>query len=170
MVRITPDYREAGKILTDKLRENGRQKIACIFCSDSSAGMDEYKGYIGAVPAFDESLCLLITHRDEKEIISGKDRILTSFIENTLTGCDAVICQNGMIAHRLVSLLNKSGRAVPSDISVACIDNGYYSSNDSILSMGYDTDLLCKKLAKTCTALAEGGAPKMFAIPMDVKQ
>ena len=60
VVRITPDYREAGKILTDKLRENGRQKIACIFCSDSSAGMDEYKGYIGAVPAFDESLCLLI--------------------------------------------------------------------------------------------------------------
>ncbi len=168
VVRITPDYREAGKILTDKLRENGRQKIACIFCSDSSAGMDEYKGYIGAVPVFDESQCLLITHRDEKEIISGKDRILTAFIENTLTGCDAVICQNGMIAHRLVNLLNKSGRAVPSGIAVACFDNGYYSSNESILSMGYDNGLLCKKLAKTCTALAEGGNYKMFVVPMAV--
>ena len=168
VVRITPDYREAGKILTDKLRENGRQKIACIFCSDSSAGMDEYKGYIGAVPVFDESLCLLITHRDEKEIISGKDRILTTFIENTLTGCDAVICQNGMIAHCLVNLLNKSGRAVPSGIAVACFDNGYYSSNESILSMGYDNGLLCKKLAKTCTALAEGGNYKMFVVPMAV--
>ncbi len=167
-VPITPDYREAGKILTDDLRARGRQKTACIFCSDSSAGMDEYKGYIGAVATFDESRCLLITHKDEKEIISGKDMILTSFIENTLAGCDSVICQNGMIAHRLVSLLNKSGRAVPSDITVACFDNGYYSSNDSILSMGYDTGLLCKKLAKTCAMLAEGGNYKMFVVPMAV--
>ena len=169
VVHITPDYREAGKILTDKLKDSGRSKIACIFCSDSSAGMDEYKGYIGAVKTFDEGRCLLISHKEEKEIISGKDKILSSFIGNTLAGCDAVICQNGMIAHCLVSLLNKSGIKVPEEITVACFDNGYYSSNDSILSMGYDNDLLCRKLAKTVSALAEGSTPKMFVIPTAVK-
>ncbi len=169
VVHITPDYREAGKILTDKLKDSGRSKIACIFCSDSSAGMDEYKGYIGAVKTFDEGRCLLISHKEEKEIISGKDKILSSFIGNTLAGCDAVICQNGMIAHHLVSLLNKSGIKVPEDITVACFDNGYYSSNDSILSMGYDNDLLCRKLAKTVSALAEGSTPKLFVIPTAVK-
>ena len=169
VVRIAPDYREAGKILTDKLKDNGRQKIACIFCSESSAGMDEYKGYIGAVTTFDEGRCLLISHKEEKEIISGKDKILSLFIGNTLAGCDAVICQNGMTAHHLVGLLNKSGIKVPEDITVACFDNGYYSSNDSILSMGYDNDLLCRKLAKTVSALAEGSTPKMFVIPTAVK-
>ena len=169
VIRISPDYREAGKILTGRLQDLGRQKIACIFCSESSAGMDEYKGYIGAVPDFDEGRCLLLSHKEEKEIISGNDSILASFAADILAGCDAVICQNGMICHRLVSLLNKSGRKVPEDITVACFDNGYYSSNDSILSMGYDNDFLCKKLAKTVSALAEGGTPKMFVIPVAVK-
>lgn len=169
VVRITPDYREAGKSVTDELKAKGRKNIACIFCSESSAGMDEYKGYIGAVTTFDDSRCLLISHKEEKEIISGKDRILASFIDDVLAGCDAVICQNGMISHRLVSLLNKSGRSVPGDITVACFDNGYYSSNDSILSAGYDNDLLCRKLAKTVSALAEGSTPKLFVVPVFLK-
>ena len=167
-VHITPDYREAGKTITDELKSKGRKNIACIFCSESSAGMDEYKGYIGAVTTFDESRCLLISHKEEKEIISGKDKILTSFIEDVLADCDAVICQNGMICHRLVSLLNKSGRTVPGDITVACFDNGYYSANDSILSMGYDNELLCKKLAKTAVSLAENGMAKNIVIPLKV--
>ena len=129
--------------------------------------MDEYKGYIGAVPDFDEGRCLLIPHKEEKEIISGNDDILTSFAADVLADCDAVICQNGMICHRLVSLLDKSGRKAPDDITVACFDNGYYSSNDSILSMGYDNDLLCRKLAKTVTALAEGSTPKLLVIPVN---
>jgi GntR family transcriptional regulator of arabinose operon len=167
VVHITPDYRKAGKVLTDHLKDLGRHNIACIFCSDSSAGMDEYKGYIGAVPDFDEGRCLLIPHKEEKEIISGNDDILTSFAADVLADCDAVICQNGMICHRLVSLLDKSGRKAPDDITVACFDNGYYSSNDSILSMGYDNDFFCRKLAKTVTALAEGSTPKLLVIPVN---
>ena len=169
VVHITPDYRKAGKTLTDHLKDLGRHDIACIFCSDTSAGMDEYKGYIGAVSAFDEGRCLLISHKEEKEIISGNDGILASFATDVLSFCDAVICQNGMIAHRLVSLLDKSGRKAPDEITVACFDNGYYSSNDSILSMGYDNDFFCRKLARTVSALAEGSTPKMFVIPTAVK-
>lgn len=172
IINIAPNYREAGKTLTGKLISEGRRKTACIFCSDSSAAMDQYKGYIGAVTSFDERRCLLISYKEEKEILAGRDSLLASFIDDVLSAdCDSVICGNGMIAHRLVSLLNKSGKAVPADITVACFDNGYYALNADVpvMSFGYDNDLLCKKLAKTVTALAEGNAPKMFVIPVEVK-
>ena len=155
VISIAPDYREAGKVLTEKLKGEGRRKTACIFCTDNSSGMDEYKGFIDEVSSFDESRCLLLSYKEEKEILEGKHDLLTSFID-TLSDYDSVICENGMIAHSLAGLLNKRDIKVPDDITVACFDNGYYS-NDSIISMGYDTDLLCKKLAKTCVALAEGG-------------
>ena len=166
VISIAPDYREAGKVLTEKLKGEGRRKTACIFCTDNSSGMDEYKGYIDAVSSFDESRCLLLSYKEEKEILEGKHGLLTSFID-TLSDCDSVICENGMIAHSLAGLLNKRGIKVPDDITIACFDNGYYS-NDSIISMGYDTDLLCKKLAKTCVALAEGGNYKAFVVPAAV--
>lgn len=166
VISIAPDYREAGKVLTEKLKGEGRRKTACIFCTDNSSGMDEYKGYIDEVSSFDESRCLLLSYKEEKEILEGKHDLLTSFID-TLSDYDSVICENGMIAHSLAGLLNKRDIKVPDDITVACFDNGYYS-NDSIISMGYDTDLLCKKLAKTCVALAEGGNYKEFAVPAAV--
>lgn len=164
VITIAPDYREAGKNLTDKLKGEGRCKTACIFCTDTSSGMDEYKGYIDSVSSFDESRCLLLSYKEEKEILEGKHDLLNSFID-TLADCDSVICESGMIAHSLAGLLNKRDIKVPDDITVACFDNGYYS-NDSIISMGYDTDLLCKKLAKTCAALAEGGNYKEFVVPV----
>ena len=172
VINIAPNYREAGKSLTEKLISNGRRKTACIFCSDSSAGMDEYKGYIDAVAPFDERRCLLISYKEEKEILGGQDSVLTPFIDDVLCDdCDSVICENGMIAHRLVSLLNKSGKSVPADITVACFDNGYYALNADVpvISFGYDNDYLCKKLAKTCVSLAEGGEYKLFVVPMSFK-
>ena len=172
VISIAPDYRAAGKILTEKLIADGRSRTACIFCSDSSAGMGEYKGYIDAAASFDERRCLLISYKEEKEILGGNDSLLTSFIDDVLcVDCDSVICENGMIAHRLISLLNKNGKAVPADITVACFDNGYYALNADIpvISYGYDNDLLCKKLAKMCAALAEGGEHKVFVVPTGVK-
>lgn len=165
VISIAPDYREAGKVLTEKLKEEGRRKTACIFCTDTSSGMDEYKGYIDAVSSFDESRCLLLSYKEEKEILEGKHDLLNSFID-TLADCDSVICENGMIAHSLTGLLKKRGVSVPEIMTVACFDNGYYSE-DSIVSMGYDNDSLCRKIAKTATALAEGGIAKDIVIALN---
>lgn len=165
VITIAPDYREAGKNLTDKLKGEGRRKTACIFCTDTSSGMDEYKGYIDSVSSFDESRCLLLSYKEEKEILEGKHDLLNSFID-TLADCDSVICENGMIAHSLAGLLKKRGISVPEIMTVACFDNGYYSE-DSIVSMGYDNDSFCRKIAKTAVALAEGGIAKDIVIALN---
>lgn len=150
VMRISPDFRAAGKELTRCLKEKGRKNIGCIFCSDSSSGMDEYKGYLESVPLFDDSRCLLISHKEEQEMISGKVSLLNRFVSEEAKDCDAVICQNGMIAHILTGLLSKAGMSVPSDIAVACFDNGYYSLPGGI-SMGYDNNLFSRKLARMVT-------------------
>ena len=166
VITIAPDYREAGKNLTDKLKGEGRRKTACIFCTDTSSGMDEYKGYIDSVSSFDESRCLLLSYKEEKEILEGNLNLLNTFINDVLPECDSVICENGMIAHSLAGLLKKRGVSVPEIMTVACFDNGYYSE-DSIVSMGYDNDSLCRKIAKTATALAEGGIAKDIVIALN---
>lgn len=164
---IAPDYAEGGKILTKQLLDSGRKNIACIFRMDSSQGHDSYQGYLDALSdcdaGYDESRCLLLKHGEEKEIISGKGNMLSAFVENNLPGCDAVICQNGMIAHQLVSLLADKNINVPQETSVACFDNGYYSA-DGILSCGYDNEDFCRALAKTAVALAEGRSAKSVTV------
>ena len=166
-VSVTPDDHEGGKMLTKKLLENGRKNIACIFRMDSSSGRDRYQGYIDAVPdtLFDESKCMLLTYREEKDIVSGKDVKLSAFADEVLSGCDAVICQNGIIAYQLANLLRKAGRSVPDEIVVACFDNGHYSSDD-LLSVGFDNDVFCKALAKTAVALAEGRSAASVIVQM----
>ncbi len=169
-VHVTPGNTEGCRMLTKKLIENGRKNIACIFRMDSSSGRDRYQGYIDAVPDshFDESKCMLLTYQDEKDIISGKTGKLSSFADEILSGCDAVICQNGIIAHQLANILNKAGRSVPDDITVACFDNGYYSSGD-LMTAGYDNDAFCKALARTAVALAEGRDTKSIVVPVMIK-
>lgn len=173
-VHIAPDNVEAGKMLTDHLLGTGRKKTACIFRSDSSSGRDRYQGYINALldadVCFDESRCLLIDHKDEQLIIAGKGNKLAPFIDNSLFMCDAVICQNGMLAYQLVKMLLGRGVSVPRDIAVACFDNSYYSSlsDYGMISAGYDNEFMCKALAKTAAALAEGRDAGSVVVPVKV--
>ena len=168
-VRVVPDNAEGGRFLTKNLLSSGSKKTACIFRMDSSAGRDRYQGYIDALTdlgaGFDEALCLLLTHEDEKEIISGRGQKLSAFIDDNLRECDAVICQNGMIAHQLVRALSGRGISVPHDITVACFDSGYYAA-DGIISLGYDNESFCRALAKTAVALAEGRNAASIVVPM----
>ena len=173
-VYVAPDYIESGRELTDHLLENGRKKIACIFRIDDSSGRDSYQGYIDALldsgSEFDESICLLLSYQEEKEIISGKYKKLESFVNDISSSCDAVICHNGMIANQLVNILLKKGLSIPDDVVVACFDNGRYSENCAagLIAMGYDNDLYCKSLAGTVIALIEGRSAKSKVIPMEI--
>lgn len=162
--KFTPDYREAGRKLADRLMNDGKKNIACIFFTDSSSGMDAYRGYIDSIygkndPSDDCRKCLLISSKDEKDIISGSAALLESFADNTLSECDAVICQNGVVAHYLSSVAEKKKLS----IVIACFDNGYY---DSFLSAGYETNAFCKKLARSLVTLADGGTIENPVIPV----
>ena len=162
-----------GKSLTGKLLAKGFRKIACIFRLDSSAGTDRYHGYMDAIKdagiVFDESRCLLLSCREERDIASGKALLLPEFIDSVLSGCDAVICQNGMLAHSLIALFSKCGLSVPGDITVACFDSSYYPPHTlPVISYEYNNDLLCRKLARTALTLAAGGTASDVVIPLDL--
>ena len=168
-VCVLPDNAGGAKSLTNHLLESGRRNIACVFRMDDSSGRDRFQGYINALSDsgadFDESRCLLLTYQEEKDIILCRDKKLAAFAAGTLAGCDAVICQNGMIAHQLLNLLIKAGRSVPDDIVVACFDNGCYSSA-GLQSAGYDNAAFCKALAGAAVALAEGRSAKSVMVEM----
>ena len=171
-VHVAPDNAEAGRMLTKHLLDTGRKKIGGIFRMDESSGRERYQGYIDALldagAVFDESGCLLLTRKEEKDIISGNDRKFSVFVDNDLFGFDAVICQNGMVAHQLVNMLRGRGVSIPEDIAVACFDNSYYSEigEDGMISAGYDTESMCRLLAKTAVALAEGRSAKSVVVPV----
>ena len=171
-IHVAPDNYEGGRELAKHILETGRKKTACIFRIDDSSGRDRYKGYIDALldadAGFDESRCFLMTYEEEKEIISGDDKKFTSFIDDHLLGCDSVICQNGMIAQRLIFLLRKRGVSVPEDLQVACFNNCYYSNDFGVVSAGCDIDSFCKTLARSSVALAEGRNATSVIFPMRI--
>ena len=171
-IHVASDNYEGGRELTKHILESGRKKTACIFRIDDSSGRDRYKGYIDALldadADYDESRCFLMTYKEEKEIISGDDKTFASFIDNNLFGCDSVICQNGMVANRLMLLLRKRGVSVPEDLLVACFNNGYYPNDFGVVNAGCDIDSFCKTLAKSSVALAEGRNAKSVVFPMKI--
>ena len=167
---VAPDFRKAGRLLTEELIGKGKTKTACIFQTDSSSGTDPYQGYIdaladGGIP-FDETRCLLLTYQERKDIISGNAGILSGFVSETLKDCDSVICQDGMTAHRLISILRKNKIAVPEDLTVACFDNGYYSSRsgEEMLTLGLKSDLIAKAVAGIVRSAAEGKCVKSVVL------
>ena len=165
-INVAADNKEGGKKLTKHLSEKGHRNIACIFRPDSSSGRDRYSGYIDALldaDAFDESRVLLLTYEEEKEILSGKTDILTTFADNVLPKCDAVICQDGLIAFCLINLLSKRGSKIP----VACFDNGCFQGGigSELILMSCDVNDFSQKLAKTVIDSAEGKIVRSVVVP-----
>ena len=150
---------------------SGRKKTACIFRYDDSSGHDFYSGYIDAVldsgSVFDEEGSLPLSYEEEKDIISGRDKRLDVFAEKIISGFDAVICHNRVIALRLIQILDKKGISVPEDIAVACFDNmNGFPGTDGMLSLEYDNDICCRALASAAVALAEGRSAKSVTVPV----
>lgn len=161
VLTVAPDYEDMAKKALGILNSQNKKRTACVFRMDSSSGMRGYKGFIDEFAdekLFDDRKCLLLTYKDEKEIMDGNTAVLSSFAEDIIRDTECIICGNGIVAYQLVNVLGKKGISVPEDISVLCFDNGYFRNkgNAQIISVGYDETILCKKLAKTITALSSG--------------
>lgn len=169
-VHAGPDHLSAGRMLMNKLTGKGRKKTACIFRTDRSSGHDFYRGYIDAVLdsgyEFDESGCLMITHKEENDIISGKDGILSTFADEIAGSFDSVICHNKVIACRLMQMLKRKGMSVPEDLDIACFDNTALTPDtEGMMILEYDMDAFCRSLGMMAAALAEGREAKSFTVP-----
>ncbi len=172
-VHVGPDNTAAGRNLANHLAGSGRKKTACIFRMDDSSGHDFYSGYIDAVldfgRAFDEAGCLPLTHKEENDIISGRDERLSVFADGICGSFDSVICHNGVIARRLIRIFRKKGLSVPRDIAVACFDNrNFFPDTEGLITLGYDNEYFCRALASAAVALAEGRAAKCVTVPAEL--
>lgn len=172
-VSITCDNREGVTYLIHKLKDQGRKNIGCIFRMDHSTGLERYQGYIDALEdqdlTYDESHCLLLSHKDKKNVIIGNDRIIDNFASNITSECDAIICQNDMVAYHLIEVLKKKGIKVPEEIAVVSFDNSYYAHNGvGFLSVGTEESSISKALANTVTAAIEGRKVNNVTVPWSI--
>lgn len=135
---ISEDNEEGISILMHHLAEKGHRKIGGLFRIDDSRGLSRYRGCINASRElgleFDETGYYLFTRSEQKT-----DSYIENFISGHLMGLSAVICQNDMVAYKLIKALTHKGIRVPDDVSVVSFDNSYYATKGdiTITSLGH---------------------------------
>ncbi len=155
---IREDNQDGATMLVCHLANRGHRKISGLFCADDSRGLSRYQGCIHAchdmgIP-FDEDAYYLFTSSEMKKLREGDASLLRRFIDNCLQDKTAIICQNDIIAHALISLLEKKGYNVPEDIAVTSFDNSYYANSGStrITSLGHQEKAVSYALAQSVKA------------------
>lgn len=164
---IKEDNQDGATMLVCHLANRGHRKISGIFCADDSRGLSRYQGCMRAcqdigVP-FDEDAYYLFTSSEMKKLRQGDPSLLNRYIENCLSDKTAIICQNDIIAHQLIDLLEKKGYSVPEDIAVASFDNSYYANtgHTRITSLGHQERAVSSALAQSViAAVSRRAVPK----------
>lgn len=127
---IADDNAGGGYLLGQYLIGQKHTKIGGIFRSDTRAGAERYFGFTGAcaaagIPWDDACLCWY----SSAELLALQKKqdtgFLAGFVRQNLSSCTAVICQDDEIAYWLIKELDRAGRNVPEDVSVAGFDNSY---------------------------------------------
>lgn len=164
---IKEDNQDGASMLVCHLANRGHRKISGIFCADDSRGLARYQGCMRAcqdigVP-FDEDAYYLFSSSEMKKLRQGDPSLLNRFIDHCLSDKTAIICQNDIIAHQLIKLLEKRGYSVPEDIAVASFDNSYYANTGRtrITSLGHQDRAVSSALAQSVmAAVSRRAVPK----------
>jgi len=115
---------EGAALMIDHFVANGHQRIAGIFKSDEQTGTGRFRGY-GAGHArnhlqVDENNLLFFVDEELETLFTDANahRVLKA-----LEGCTAVFCHNDEVVSRVYPFLERHGRRVPDDISIAGFDD-----------------------------------------------
>lgn len=136
-VYIKDDNYYGGYLLAEHLVSLGHTRIAGLFKMDDLQGPERYFGTACClrdlkVP-INDSCVGWFSSLDVNALENKQDtRFLTTFIQEQLSDCTAVICYNDEIAYWLIKELSYAGRQVPQEISVVCFDNSYLSDLSKI--------------------------------------
>lgn len=141
-IYVKDDNYYGGCLLAEHLISLGHTRIAALFKMDDAQGPERYLGAASRLrdlgyPLPDTRVGWYTTP-DVTSLEQRQDtRFLTSFIQERLPGCTAVICYNDVAAYWLIKELSYAGIHVPQDLSVVCFDNSYLSelSNVRITSL-----------------------------------
>lgn len=131
-VWIKDDNYYGGYLLTEHLVSLGHTRIAGLFKIDDLQGPERYFGVTSCLRdlgiIWEDSHVGWFTSLDLNALEKKQDtRFLTTFIQEQLQDCTALICYNDEIAYWLIKELFYAGKQIPQDISVVCFDNSYLS-------------------------------------------
>ena len=166
---VLDDNYAGGRMLTEYLYEKGHKKISGIFKYDDLQGRQRFTGYMEAMQSFDlplEDRNILWYSTDQKErfLRGGSEDVRAAEL---LASCSAVICYNDEIAATVISYLNRTGIAVPSDIAVVSFDNSPYSemSSPRITSLSHMQYNVGREAAELLFRLLHGEACESELVP-----
>ncbi|MBP3475011.1 MAG: GntR family transcriptional regulator [Lachnospiraceae bacterium] len=131
-VCVKDDNYYGGYLLAEHLVSLGHTRIAGFFKMDDLQGPERYFGVASCLRdleiVLEDSHVGWFTSLDVETLESRQDtRFLTTFIQEQLQDCTAIVCYNDEIAYWLMKELSYAGRQVPQEISVVCFDNSYLS-------------------------------------------
>lgn len=134
---LKDDNYEGGYFLGKYLVSLKHKKIAGIFKSDDTQGLERCHGFLSAlrdesISFHEENICYFDTPRLSALQKKQDTGFLSEFIARQLGGCTAVICYNDEIAYWLIKELNYRNLRVPEDVSVVCFDNTYLSELSAV--------------------------------------
>lgn len=136
-VCVKDDNYYGGYLLARHLVSLGHTHIAGLFKIDDLQGPERYFGVASCLRdlgmVLEDSHVGWFTSLHIENLERKQDtRFLTTFIQEQLQDCSAVVCYNDEIAYWLLKELSYAGRQVPQEISVVCFDNSYLSDLSKI--------------------------------------
>lgn len=153
---VSLDDREAGRIITEYLIQEGHEDIAGIFKSDDGQGHLRYIGYADAL------LKHGIKVRDDRVVwIDTEDmnhlHVIRKKLIKRLKDCTACVCYNDQVANALIPLLSRDGIRVPEDLSIGSIDNSELAElcEVPLTSAKHPMQLLGEKTAESLLSIIE---------------
>ena len=122
-------------MLVRYLASQGHKAIAGIFKSDDLQGIERYQGFMETLRELemvisDSRVCWYDSYRLEQLLLKKNSRFIEEMVQETLSSCTAVICNNDLFAYHLIHVLLRMGYSLPQDMAVASFDNTYLSSFD----------------------------------------
>lgn len=123
-------------LLMAHLAAQGHKKIAAIFKSDDSRGIERFRGCLRVADDLMLELrtenILWYSEQDRLELLEGDDALLRRFLHTRAADCSAVICHNDALAYRLLRLVT----AEHSGLRIVSFDNSYLARDASLTSIG----------------------------------
>lgn len=129
-ILVAQDNYGGAYALTRYLISKGHTKIAGMFMSDLSQGLERYAGYMSAMRDagldLPDTATFWYTSNNEHYILDyGHTEIIEHFIDYYLRDRTAVICFNDVIADQLIRVLLKRHLRIPKDVAVVSFDSSY---------------------------------------------
>jgi DNA-binding LacI/PurR family transcriptional regulator len=154
-----------ARVATQRLIEDGRQRIACVAGpQDLASGIDRLAGWRRALVDAGQRADLI--EYSDWSVDGGSDAMRR--ILGRQVPFDGLFAASAQIASGAMDVLRGAGRSIPSDVAITTIDNDHYASgsNPALTTMEQPTVELGARIAEALVRLIEGeDIPNLTILP-----